>query len=254
MPMHGLGKRRSARKDVKIAATARDLASSCVINCIILDASKTGCRIKTEKLAELADEVWINIAGMKNPARGKIVWRHADMAGVQFAWDSQFGAERQDDSWQTDEPPAVVSDGQQQNNLEPVVQNISKSDCVAVAENIAGMLDEINIEMETEGEPGPGDIVRQNGNMPGVEFDQTAEADTADDAQQAAAILDEFMTSFRDAATDKDSGTQMAEMLVDDLSVAASETEDSPDETGNDDPVPRARSWTKSLFTKTFSR
>lgn len=252
--MNDLGKRRSARKAVKISGIISDLTFSTKIKCMVLDASKTGCRIKIRENKTLPDELWLNIPGMKSAARGKIVWRRDDMAGIQFSWDGQSDADRRAGSRQIVETPAIISDRQHVQNLHGAVQNISESGCLVIAEDIADMPDEICIKLETEDQATPGTIVWRNGIMAGVEFLQNAETDKEDDGQQADEILEEFMTFFQGTAKENENGGHPAEIDLDDIYFVDTEPPASLRKTKNADSTPWAQSGATAILAKAFSR
>lgn len=59
-------------------------------DCFICDASRTGCRISSEALSELPDDLLIEIPGLAEPILSLIVWRKDNMAGLEFMWDNKL--------------------------------------------------------------------------------------------------------------------------------------------------------------------
>lgn len=79
-------------------ATVRDSDDGTEFTCVILDASKSGCRVVCNRLDELPDAIMIHPQGLDRPIRARIAWRCHRIAGVHFLWDGQdpapFATER----------------------------------------------------------------------------------------------------------------------------------------------------------------
>ena len=74
------------RVGVAIPATISNADGNRLVRCTILEASRSGCRIETEHLRQLNNDVLINIGTMKMALRGRIVWRDDALAGVSLMW------------------------------------------------------------------------------------------------------------------------------------------------------------------------
>jgi hypothetical protein len=59
-------------------------------DCIICDASRTGCRISCETLSELPNDLHIEIPGLTGPVLALMVWRKDNMAGMEFLWETEI--------------------------------------------------------------------------------------------------------------------------------------------------------------------
>lgn len=57
------------------------------MDCLVRDATSSGCQIVTSQLADLPDEIWLTLDGVQKPVDARIVWRKGKQAGVQFEWD-----------------------------------------------------------------------------------------------------------------------------------------------------------------------
>lgn len=79
-------RRREVRRPVWITAIVCSPESAAAFQCRIVDASVSGCRLESKKLAKLPSAVEIAIPGLSLPIAGKIVWRSNDQAGVQLKW------------------------------------------------------------------------------------------------------------------------------------------------------------------------
>ncbi len=79
-------KRREPRRPVLITAVVCGRTSSVSMKCLIVDASKSGCRLEGDRLDRLPEEIEISIPSMSTPIVGQIVWRRDDKAGVRLSW------------------------------------------------------------------------------------------------------------------------------------------------------------------------
>ena len=79
-------RRREPRRPVLITAILSSPINPRTMKCKIVDASKSGCRLESDKLADFPDQVELSIPGLDLPIAGKIVWRANEQAGVRLAW------------------------------------------------------------------------------------------------------------------------------------------------------------------------
>jgi hypothetical protein len=82
-------RRNAPKQEVSIQATIMDYNYNKLADCIICDASRTGCRISCEELSNLPDEIHIEIPGLTDPVMALVVWRKDGMAGLEFFWESE---------------------------------------------------------------------------------------------------------------------------------------------------------------------
>lgn len=80
-------RRNAPRQEVSILATILDHNLNKLSDCIILDASRTGCRISSEAVSTLPDDLHIEIPCLTEPVLALIVWRNGNMAGLEFFWE-----------------------------------------------------------------------------------------------------------------------------------------------------------------------
>jgi hypothetical protein len=78
--------RKEKRVEVTIPATISNLDGQNQTMCTIREASKSGCRIETDALRQLSNDVLIRIKAMRMSLRGKIIWRDNSTAGVSLMW------------------------------------------------------------------------------------------------------------------------------------------------------------------------
>ena len=84
----------SQTKENRAAARQRTGIQAWVINpeddrefsCLILDATRNGCRIYCESIEELPDDVRLLPDGLKEPVAAKIRWRKQMLAGLSIDW------------------------------------------------------------------------------------------------------------------------------------------------------------------------
>ncbi len=81
-------RRNAPRQEAAMRAAIKDYDLNKLADCIILDASRTGCRISSKALATLPDDILIEIQGLTEPVLALIVWRNGNMAGLKFVWQS----------------------------------------------------------------------------------------------------------------------------------------------------------------------
>ena len=81
-------RRKAPRQEVSILATIMDHNYNKLSGCMILDASRTGCRISSEAVSTLPDDIHIEIPGLTEPVLSLIVWRNGNVAGLEFLWGS----------------------------------------------------------------------------------------------------------------------------------------------------------------------
>ncbi len=79
-------KRKEERRSVRIPAQVSDRRGGLVIRCIIVDASKSGCRLDARDLDHLPDDILLHITGLDLPVNGRIAWRSPGCAGVELLW------------------------------------------------------------------------------------------------------------------------------------------------------------------------
>ncbi len=86
-------KRRERRRRVSIPAWVSGRDTSSLIRCEIVDASQSGCRLSSGRIADLPENIMLQIPGLDCPVPGKIMWRARDFAGVRLQWKFSNGKE-----------------------------------------------------------------------------------------------------------------------------------------------------------------
>jgi hypothetical protein len=71
---------------ISIAATACNLTGGLRVRCTIEEATRTTCRIASDQIDRLHDDIVIRIKARKVAIRGRIMWRAGDCAGVRLMW------------------------------------------------------------------------------------------------------------------------------------------------------------------------
>ncbi|MGI9382677.1 MAG: PilZ domain-containing protein [Methyloligellaceae bacterium] len=81
--------RRSAnRRKVLLRAKATGVGDTQPIDCVIQDASFSGCCLVSEDVDKLPQEISLAISGFDETFIARVVWREGDMAGVEFVRDA----------------------------------------------------------------------------------------------------------------------------------------------------------------------
>lgn len=80
-------KRREKRVTVTIPAMIANRDGTKRLRCLIIDASRSGCRLKGTGFDRLEEEICLKIDKLAVPVSGRIVWRTGDTAGIELQWD-----------------------------------------------------------------------------------------------------------------------------------------------------------------------
>ena len=81
--MQDMAERRSERRrSVFLRAKIFGAGVGGDFECSIQDASRSGCKIISNEIGRIPEEICLTILG--ETFQGRIVWRKADMAGVEF--------------------------------------------------------------------------------------------------------------------------------------------------------------------------
>ncbi len=84
--------RSEVRRPALITAYVSGRADARSMKCLIVDASRSGCRLEGDRLDTLSNEIEISVQGFELPIHGKIVWRKNGQAGVQLDWSFEENA------------------------------------------------------------------------------------------------------------------------------------------------------------------
>lgn len=82
-------RRIARRRVVFLQAEVSMLDGLRIVNCSIQDTSRTGCKIISDDIDKIPDELVLTIRGLNETFVGRVVWREADMAGIEFLNDVQ---------------------------------------------------------------------------------------------------------------------------------------------------------------------
>lgn len=77
-------RRQARRRRVFLQADVCTLEGLQIANCSIQDTSRTGCKIISDKLDSIPDEIVLSIRGLGETFVGRVIWREGDMAGIAF--------------------------------------------------------------------------------------------------------------------------------------------------------------------------
>jgi len=58
-------------------------------SCSIQDTSRTGCKIISDDIDKIPDELVLSIRGLDETFVGRVIWREKDMIGIEFLNDVQ---------------------------------------------------------------------------------------------------------------------------------------------------------------------
>jgi hypothetical protein len=77
-------KREERRRSVFLQASVCAMDGSQIVNCSIQDTSRLGCKIISDELDLIPDELVLSICGLGETFVGRVVWRDVGMAGIEF--------------------------------------------------------------------------------------------------------------------------------------------------------------------------
>jgi hypothetical protein len=77
-------KREDRRRSVFLQASVCAMDGSQIVNCSIQDTSRLGCKIISDELDLIPDELVLSICGLGETFVGRVVWRDVGMAGIEF--------------------------------------------------------------------------------------------------------------------------------------------------------------------------
>ena len=87
--MPNFNERRSERRrKVYLRAKASGAGATTAIDCTIHDVSRSGCKLKSQQIDSLANDLCLAISGFSEPIRGQLVWQNGNFAGVRFIRDN----------------------------------------------------------------------------------------------------------------------------------------------------------------------
>ncbi|MGI9383314.1 MAG: PilZ domain-containing protein [Methyloligellaceae bacterium] len=166
--MEHLENRIARRVKVAIWAVVSDLRRFCSIDCLVRDASLTGCKIVSSKIADLPDEIYIEVMGLPQTIVGRIVWRSTRMAGVKFIWDAPEDLNRRTDRRVPIQFPVAISDTQHTRTFWGSICDASFSGCRIEIDQLGRVPDDIWLQVEGLTGEIRGRIVWRKGNQAGV--------------------------------------------------------------------------------------
>lgn len=77
-------RRQERRRRVFLQADVCTLDGAQIAHCSIQDTSRSGCKIISDHLSLIPDELVLSIRGLGETFVGRVMWRDGDMAGIEF--------------------------------------------------------------------------------------------------------------------------------------------------------------------------
>lgn len=81
---NSLERRQERRRSVFLQADVCMLDGTQVAHCAIQDTSRSGCKIMSDELSIIPDELVLSIRGLGESFVGRVIWRERDIAGIEF--------------------------------------------------------------------------------------------------------------------------------------------------------------------------
>ncbi|MCW2306025.1 PilZ domain-containing protein [Rhodobium gokarnense] len=98
--------RQEARVPVNMPAVVKDPTGDWKASCVITDASRSGCRLRSDKAMSFPIDVQVNIEAVDRPIGGKVVWRRKNQIGVALSWNERRPAARDEEPFRLNERKA----------------------------------------------------------------------------------------------------------------------------------------------------
>lgn len=77
-------KRLERRRKVFMQASVCAMDGTQIVECSIQDTSRLGCKIISDELELIPDELVLSIHGLGETFVGRVVWRDGGIAGIEF--------------------------------------------------------------------------------------------------------------------------------------------------------------------------
>lgn len=84
MPEKNAERRQERRRRVFLQADVCTLDGTFITHCSIQDTSRSGCKIISDQLNLIPEELVLSIRGLGDTFVGRVIWRSGDMAGIEF--------------------------------------------------------------------------------------------------------------------------------------------------------------------------
>ena len=162
--------RKNRRYKLTLPASVSDRQQKNVVPCMIRDGSISGCKVISNKVSELPENVLIKIPNLDQLIEGCIKWRKQDSAGIEFKWGINSLDDRRDAPRQNVAITAVIMDHDLNKLTDCIICDASRTGCRISSKAISGIPDDLLIEIPGLTEPILSLIVWRNDDMAGLEF------------------------------------------------------------------------------------
>ncbi|MEM5580882.1 PilZ domain-containing protein [Roseibium sp. AS2] len=154
--------------DNRIAAQVFDLADMSFFDATAYDVCETGCRIATDRIDLLKEEVGLRLAGFDELVRGRVVACGDRDAQISFHLKQVEPGEKRRETRRPVWITAVVSGRKQPTTMKCRIVDASKSGCRLEGDTVGRLPEAIEIAIPGMDQPISGSIVWWKDNQAGV--------------------------------------------------------------------------------------
>ncbi len=162
--------RKNRRYKLTLPASVSDRQQKNVVPCMIRDGSISGCKVISNKVSELPENVLIKIPNLDQLIEGCIKWRKQDSAGIEFKWGINSLDDRRDAPRQNVAITAVIMDHDLNKLTDCIICDASRTGCRITSDALSTLPDDLYIEIPGMSEPVQARIVSRKDNMAHLKF------------------------------------------------------------------------------------
>lgn len=168
--MEQFSQRISDRFNVAIRAAAVDSKRKLQIPCIIRDGSISGCRIISDSIDDLPDELYLKVPDLKEIIKSQIIWRNGRTAGVEFKWEAMPEYCQRGSPRKKVDIAAAVFDANLNYMADCKISDASDAGCRIIIQGAVDLPEEFRIRIEGLTEAVMVRLVWHQGEMAGLQF------------------------------------------------------------------------------------
>lgn len=85
------GRRDRMRRSLNIMVCVHDPADHrLLLQATVTDASNDSCRLESDGIDQLPDEVRVKVPGLIEPVKARVAWRKSHAVGIEFHWKDRY--------------------------------------------------------------------------------------------------------------------------------------------------------------------
>lgn len=170
--MAKLERRRDIRiEHVDIAAEIADERGEQRSLCTLRDFSRSGCQVFGADLDHIRSRVRIKIPGIHDDLHGRVVWREADVLGIEFDWDAVDPADRRNEVRHNATMATQIYDAARTKSIRCLIIDASANGCQIKCEDIRSLPEKVSLDIPGLNAWIVGVVRWRRENRAGIEFD-----------------------------------------------------------------------------------